>query len=117
MYGQQALGPLVSRQRPEEALGEQAQKAASSVVAKQQAKGNSVVRVSVEVRHAAARFRVGVQASSIRRAVDLVRGFYSASDIKVVFPIDPAGFFVEEALAKEGLIEGGKPHEEEELAA
>jgi len=115
MYGQQqTLGPLISPQRSKEALGEQAQERRA---AKQQAEENSVVRVSVEVRHAAARFRVGVQASSIRRAVDLVRGFYSASDIKVVFPIDPAGFFVEEALAKEGLIEGGKPHEEEELAA
>ena len=116
MYGQQALGPLISRQRPEEALGEQAQKAASSVVAKQQAKGNSVVRVSVEVRCGAARFRVGVQASSIQRAVDFVKGFYSASAVKVVFPIDPEGFFVEDTLAKEGLVEGAKPLEEELVA-
>ncbi|MDQ5827509.1 MAG: hypothetical protein M3441_25440 [Chloroflexota bacterium] len=84
-------------------------------MAKQQAKGNSVVRASVEVRCAAARFRVGVQASSIQRAVDLVKGFYSANDVKVVFPIDAEGFFVEEALAKEGLIEGAKPLEGEEL--
>jgi hypothetical protein len=75
-----------------------------------------VVRVSVEVRRAAARFRVGVQASSIQRAVDLVEGFYPTSDAKVVFPIDPEGFFVEEALAKEGLIEGAKPLEEELVA-
>jgi len=109
MYGQQALGSLISRQRPEEALGEEAQKRRP---AKQQAKGNSVVRVSVEVRCAAARFRVGVQAPSIQRAVDLVKGFYSASDVKVVFPIDPEGFFVEAALGAEGLIERAKPQEE-----
>jgi hypothetical protein len=114
MYGQQqALGPLISRQRPEEALRERAQKRR---VAKQQAKENSVVRVLVEVRRGAARFKVGVQASSIRRAVDLVKGFYSASDVKVVFPIDPESFFVEETLAKEGLVERAK-FQEEELAA
>jgi hypothetical protein len=76
-----------------------------------------VVRVSIEVHFGTARFRVRVQASSIQRAVSLVKGFYSASDVKVGFPIDPEGFFVEEALGKEGLIEGGKPHEKEELVA
>jgi hypothetical protein len=36
----------------------------------------------------------------------------------VVFPIDPEGFFVADALAAEGLIEGGKPQkEQDELAA
>jgi hypothetical protein len=117
MYGQQqTLGPLISSQRPE--LGSLREEGAQERrVAEQQAKGNSVVRVSVEVRCRAARFRVGVQASSIQRAVDLVKGFYSASDAKVVFPIDAEGFFVGEALAAEGLIEGGKPQEEEELAA
>jgi dihydrodipicolinate synthase/N-acetylneuraminate lyase len=54
---------------------------------------SQVVRVAVEVRSGAARFRVGVQASSIRRAVSLVKGLYSASDIKVLFPIDPEGFW------------------------
>jgi hypothetical protein len=74
-----------------------------------------VVRVSIEVRGGAARFRVGVQASSIQRAVSLVEGFYSASDVRVGFPIDPEGFFVEDAFAREGLIERGKP--QEDLAA
>jgi hypothetical protein len=75
-----------------------------------------MVKVSMEVRRGAARFRVGVQASSIQRAVDFVKGFYSASAVKVVFPIDPEGFFVEDALAKEGLVEGAKPLEEELVA-
>jgi hypothetical protein len=77
-----------------------------------------MVKVSIEVRSGAARFRVGVQAESIQREMSLVKGFYSASDVKVVFPIDPEGFFVEDAFAKEGLIEGGKPQkEQDELAA
>ncbi len=76
-----------------------------------------MVRVLIEVRSGTARFRVGVQASSLQRAISLVKGCYSASDVKVVFPIDPEGFFVEDALAAEGLIERGKPQEEEELAA
>jgi hypothetical protein len=60
---------------------------------------------------------VGVQASSIQRAVSLVKGLYSASDVRVVFPIDPKGFFVEHAFAKEGLIERDMPQEEKKLAA
>jgi len=79
-----------------------------------------VLRVSIEVRGGAARFRVGIQASSIQRAVSVVRGLHPASDIRVIFPIDPEGFFVEDAFAKEGLIGRGKPQEEgqqDELAA
>jgi hypothetical protein len=78
-----------------------------------------MVGVSVEVRSAAARFRVRVQASSIQGAVRLVKSLHSASDVRVVFPIDPEAFFVEDALAQEGLIEGGRLQEglEEKLAA
>jgi hypothetical protein len=76
-----------------------------------------VVRVSVEVRNGATHFRVGIQASSINSAINLVKAFYSACDVRVIFPIDPEGFFVEDAIAKEGLIESGKPQEEEKLAA
>jgi hypothetical protein len=76
-----------------------------------------VVKVSIEVGNGAARFRVGVQALSIHRAINLVKGFHSANDVKVVFPIDPESFFVEEALAAEGLIQRGTSQEEEELAA
>jgi hypothetical protein len=77
-----------------------------------------MVKVSIEVRNGAARFRVTVQASSIQRAVNLVKGSYSASDVKVVFPIDPEGFFVEDALAAERAIHRSNPQEQKvELAA
>ena len=73
-----------------------------------------MIRVSVEVRNGATHFRVGIQASSINRAINLVKAFYSSCDVRVIFPIDPGGFFVEDALGAEGLIERGKPQEEEE---
>ena len=73
-----------------------------------------MIRVSVEVRNKTAQFRVGIQVSSINRAINLVKAFYSAGDVRVIFPIDPEGFFVEDALGAEGLIERGKPQEEEE---
>jgi hypothetical protein len=67
-----------------------------------------VVKVSIEVCYGATHFRVGVKASSIQRAVDLVKGSYSADDVRVVFPIDPEGFFAEEVFSTEGLIEAGE---------
>jgi hypothetical protein len=77
-----------------------------------------MVRVAIEVRSGVARFRVGIQASSIQRVVSLAQRVYSASDVGVIFPIDPEGFFVEDVLAEEGLIEGSKPQkEQDELAA
>jgi hypothetical protein len=77
-----------------------------------------MVRVALEVRSGVARFRIGIQSSSIQRAVSLAQRLYSASDVRVIFPIDPERFFVEDVFTKEGLIEGGKPQkEQDELAA
>ena len=62
---QQTLGPLI-RQPYEEALGEEQNKRLLANN-KQQATANySAVKVLVEVRNGAARFWVGVQASSIQ---------------------------------------------------
>ena len=76
-----------------------------------------MVRVAIEVRSGVARFRVGIQASSIQRAVSLAQRLYTASDVRVIFPIDPEGFFVEDVFAKERLIEGGKPQQEQDKLA
>jgi hypothetical protein len=75
-----------------------------------------VVKVSIEVRSGAARFRVGIQASSIQRAVGLAMGLYSASDVRVIFPIDPEGFFIDDPFAKEGLVERDMPQEAQSVA-
>jgi len=68
-----------------------------------------VVRVSVEVRSGAARFRVGVQARSIERAVRLVRGSYPDGDARVIFPIDGAKYFVGDVGAQGEQIEFEEP--------
>ena len=61
-----------------------------------------MVRISVEVRSGTARFRVGVQAPSIREALALVGGRYPRREVRVVFPIEPEGFFVKEPSAPAG---------------
>ena len=69
----------------------------------------ALVKVTVEVRSEAARFRVGVQAPSIQSAVSLARRLHPAGDVKVIFPIDPMGFFVKDPAAQVGPIENGQP--------
>ena len=51
-----------------------------------------MIKVSLEVREGTARFRVGVQADSINRAVSIMKRRHR--DVRVVFPIEPEGFFV-----------------------
>lgn len=74
-----------------------------------------MVKISIEVRNGTARFDVSVQAWSIQQAMSFVRERYPNAEVRVRFPIDPEGFFVEEAFAKEGLIKRVKT--QEELAA
>lgn len=51
----------------------------------------------MEVHEGAAPRKVEVQAGSISRAVSITKGRYPDSDVRVVFPIDPAEFFVKTA--------------------
>jgi hypothetical protein len=60
-----------------------------------------MVRISVEVRSGTARFRVGVQAPSIRKALSVVGGRYPHGVVEVAFPIEPEGFFVHQQTQKE----------------
>jgi hypothetical protein len=54
------------------------------------------VKFSVELRSGTARFRVGVQAQSIREALRMVGGTYPRGVVEVDFPTQPEGFFVPE---------------------
>ena len=54
-----------------------------------------MIRVSMEVREGTALSRATVQAGSIREAVSITRGCYPGRDVRVMFPIDPEGFFIE----------------------
>jgi hypothetical protein len=61
-----------------------------------------VVKVCVEVRREAVRFKVSVRAESMRRALNLVEERYPKGEAKVKFPIDLEGFFVEDSVASRG---------------
>ena len=67
-----------------------------------------MVRITVEVGRGAIRYRVAVQAESIRRALEIVEGMNPGREIKVTFPIDPENFFVEGSAAVVGQIEQEK---------
>lgn len=56
-----------------------------------------VVEVSIEVSSGAARFHVAVRAESLQRAASIVATRYPGGDCRVKFPIDPEGFFVNDA--------------------
>jgi hypothetical protein len=72
--------------------------------------GQKMVKVSVEVRNGAARFRVGVQAQSIRRALSMVGGRCPQGKVRVAFPIEPEGFFVEEPGTRTGIVGDEQAH-------
>jgi hypothetical protein len=61
-----------------------------------------MIRVSMEVREGAALSRTVVQAESIREAVSITRGRYPGRDVRVVFPIDPETFFIENPVEENG---------------
>ncbi len=67
-----------------------------------------MVRITVEVGRGAIRYRVAVQAESIRRALEIVEGMNPGRELKVAFPIDPESFFAEEPAAGAGQIEREK---------
>jgi hypothetical protein len=58
-----------------------------------------MIRISVQVRSGAARFKVAVQAESIERALEIVARQNPGKECEVTFPIDPETFFVEDSLA------------------
>ena len=56
----------------------------------------------MEVREGAALSRTTVQAESIREAVSSTKGRYPGREVRVVFPIDPEDFFIEEPAEGNG---------------
>ncbi len=69
-----------------------------------------MIRVAVEVGDEGANFIVSVQAKSIERALNAVEAIYSTTEAKVIFPVDPESFFVEdgaEAIHRE--LAGARP--------
>ena len=71
-----------------------------------------MVKISVEVRSGTARFRVGVQAESIRRALSMVGGRYPRGEVRVAFPTEREGYFVREPSAPAGMVGSEPAHAE-----
>ena len=74
--------------------------------------GQEMVKVSVDVHSGGARFRVAVQAWSIRRAVSLVGARYQDAEVRVKFPIEAEGFFVKDSSALAGMGGTEQTHQE-----
>jgi hypothetical protein len=68
-----------------------------------------VIKVSVEVGSDGARFCVAVRAESIRQALAIAEDDYPAADIRLVHPIDPEAFFVEDLVTATGAIDYETP--------
>ncbi len=69
-----------------------------------------MVSVHVEVREGTDLFSVAVRAESIGRAVNITKERHPGREVRVVFPIDPHGFFDEgRKKAEAGPAESGQP--------
>jgi hypothetical protein len=54
-----------------------------------------MLRACVDVRQVTSISKATVQAESIREAVSIMQGRYPGHHVRVMFPIDPEGFFIE----------------------
>jgi hypothetical protein len=61
-----------------------------------------MIKVSMEVREGATLSRATVEAESIREAVNITRRRYPSCDVRVMFPIDPEIFFIDDAADGNG---------------
>jgi hypothetical protein len=64
----------------------------------------SMIKISIEVISGTARFKVATQAESIEEALEIAKRYNSGKECKVVFPIDPEGFFAGDDLGRGGVV-------------
>jgi hypothetical protein len=69
----------------------------------------TMVKVLIEVRKGTAHFNVAVKAQSIEQAANVVRVGYPDCGVRVTFPIDPEGFFVNEPALRAGIVGIDRP--------
>lgn len=67
-----------------------------------------MIRITIEVGRGTTRYRVAVQAESIRRALEIVEGISPDGNFRVTFPIDPETYFVKDPAATAGPIGRGQ---------
>jgi hypothetical protein len=63
-----------------------------------------MIRIAIEVRSSAARFKVALLAESIEEALEMAMRYHPGKECKVVFPIDPQSFFVGDDLGRGGVV-------------
>jgi hypothetical protein len=63
-----------------------------------------MIKISIEIKSGSARFKVASQAESIEEALEIAKRYNSGKECKVVFPIDPEGFFLGDDLGRSGMV-------------
>jgi hypothetical protein len=63
-----------------------------------------MMKIAIEVRSSAARFKVALVAESIEGALEMAKRYNPGRECKVVFPIDPESFFVGDDLGRGGVV-------------
>jgi hypothetical protein len=63
-----------------------------------------MIKVPIEVRSGATRFKVALVAQSIEGALEMAKRYNPGKECRVVFPIDPQSFFVEDDLGRGGVV-------------
>ena len=67
-----------------------------------------MVRIAVQERSVAARFRVAVQAQSIERALEIAMKQNLGRNSEATFPLNPEVFFASEPAAASGSAKPGR---------
>ena len=62
----------------------------------QEKESTKMIRVTVEIREGALKYRARVSAPSVERALKIAGGGKRGRRVRLVFPIDPEAFFVTE---------------------
>lgn len=68
-----------------------------------------MIQVSIEVDSGAIRTEMAVRAESILQALSKAGNRYPSAALKVVFPIEPETFFVEDHVARASIAEFDQP--------
>ena len=67
-------------------------------------KKKTIIKISIEVRSSAARFKVALVAESIEGALEMAKRYNPGKECKVVFPIDLESFFAGDDLERGGVV-------------
>ena len=67
-----------------------------------------MARITVEVGSGAARYKIAVQAGSVRRALEIAEGLSPGSDLEATFPVDFETSSVEAPTPTVGPVEREK---------